>query len=124
MRPPRFDVLQIDAVIPDLGIGHGNNLTFVRGIRQDLLVAGHGSIETNLAAGLGASAKTTAAVNCSIFQSQDCIHRVHHRVKFRRMLGRNSRRSSSRIPCEDYARAFSMTLPATSVSRSSRPLWR
>src|SRR5208283_5509908 len=60
VRLPGFDIHRVDAVIANEGTGHGDDLAFVRRIGQNLLVAGHAGVETNLAAGLGAGAKTPA----------------------------------------------------------------
>src|SRR4029453_17447208 len=50
--PARLDVLRVDAVIPDQRVGHAHHLTAIRGIGEDLLVAGHGGVEDHLAVGL------------------------------------------------------------------------
>ena len=44
-------------VIPDQGIRHGHDLSLVGRIRENLLIACHGGVETHLATGRGASAK-------------------------------------------------------------------
>ena len=43
-----LDVLGIDPVVADEGIGHADDLPLVRGIGEDLLIAGHGRIEDHL----------------------------------------------------------------------------
>ncbi|MEY3457593.1 MAG: hypothetical protein RL215_750 [Planctomycetota bacterium] len=44
-----FDVFGVDAVVADEGVGHGDDLTVVGGIRKDFLVAGHAGVEHHFA---------------------------------------------------------------------------
>ena len=66
---PGLDVLFVDAVIADERIGHGDDLGFVGRIGQDFLVAGHGSVEADLAAGLGGRAEALAVKHRAVFES-------------------------------------------------------
>ena len=74
MRPPRFHVLLVHSVIADQRIGHRHNLPFVRRIGEYFLVAGHGRVETNLAARRRARPKTFAVTDRAVFQSQNRFH--------------------------------------------------
>jgi len=56
-RPPRLHVHLIDAVIADERIGHRDDLGFVGRVGEDFLVAGHGSVEADLAARGGVRAE-------------------------------------------------------------------
>ena len=49
VEPFRLHVLGVDPIVPDVGGGHGHDLTAVGGIGQDLLVPGHGGVENHLA---------------------------------------------------------------------------
>src|SRR4030095_12369412 len=55
--PARLDVLRVDAVVPDQRVGHAHHLAAIRGIGEDLLVAGHGGVEDHLAVGLAGRPK-------------------------------------------------------------------
>ena len=50
LRPDaaRFGIVFGDAVIPDMRAGHCDDLTLIRGVGENLLIAGHGSIEDYL----------------------------------------------------------------------------
>src|SRR5690606_13957902 len=65
-----LDVFPIDAVVPDLGIGHRDNLSAIAGIGEDLLVAGHRRIKDDLSVYLAGSAERDAGVDGSIFQCE------------------------------------------------------
>ena len=43
-----LDVVTVGAVVADLGVGHGDHLSGVGGVREDLLVARHGRVENDL----------------------------------------------------------------------------
>jgi hypothetical protein len=47
-RFPGFDILCVDPIISNKGIGHGDDLPFIGRIGEDLLVAGHAGIKNNL----------------------------------------------------------------------------
>ena len=55
-----LDVLVIDADIADMGKGEGDDLAGIGGVGEDLLVAGHGGIEADLADGLAGRADAMA----------------------------------------------------------------
>ena len=44
-----FLVERVRPIVSDERIGHRNDLTAIGGVRENLLVSGHGSVETNLA---------------------------------------------------------------------------
>src|SRR6476661_10693641 len=48
----RLDVLRRDLIVADVRRGHGDDLSFIGRIGQDLLVTRHGRIEDHLADGL------------------------------------------------------------------------
>ncbi len=48
-RAELLDVLDVDADVADVGKGEGHDLGHVGGVGQDLLVAGHGGVEADLA---------------------------------------------------------------------------
>src|SRR3990170_574310 len=68
---PGLDVLVIDPVVADEGIRHGDELSLVRGIRQDLLVARHGRVKDDLTDGLTLGAEGEAFENPAVSESQD-----------------------------------------------------
>ena len=74
VRPPRFHVHRVDAVIADERIGHRDNLAFVGRVGENFLVAGHGGVETDLAAGGRARAKALSVKNRTVFEGQNCFH--------------------------------------------------
>ncbi len=65
-RPPRLDVLRVDAVVADQGVGHADHLSPVRRIGEDLLVAGHGRVEHDLAVALAGGAEGFAAEDAAV----------------------------------------------------------
>ena len=48
LRPGRFDVVPVHAVVADVGIGHGDDLAGVGGVGEDLLVTAQGRVEDDL----------------------------------------------------------------------------
>ena len=69
-RARRLHVFGVDPDVADLRIGHGDHLAVVRRIGEDLLVAGHGGVEHDLAARLADRAealpsKTVPSANAS-----------------------------------------------------------
>ena len=71
-RAGGFAVARVGAVVADLGIGQNDDLARVRGIGEDLLVAGDGSIEDNLAGSSVGAPKAPALEDRAVFQGQDC----------------------------------------------------
>ena len=74
VRPPRFHVHGVDAVIADERIGHRDDLAFVGRVGEDFLIAGHGGVEADLAAGRRFRAKSRAVKNRAVFKGQNCFH--------------------------------------------------
>ena len=66
----RFRILGIDAVVPDLGIGHGHDLSSVGGIGQNFLITGHGGVKTNLAGGGAIVSKGGSLESPPVFKCQ------------------------------------------------------
>jgi hypothetical protein len=76
-----LDVLAVDAVVPDERVGHRDDLALVRGVGEDLLVAGHRGVEHDLALGRARRTERAAGEDRAIFQRQLCypIGLVAHR---------------------------------------------
>ena len=70
MRPAALDVLGVDAVVADQRVGHRDDLAAVGGIGEDLLVAGHGGVEADLAVDLSLGAEGLAGVDRAVFQGE------------------------------------------------------
>ena len=70
----------IDPVVANLRIGHCHDLTVIRRIGQDFLIAGHARIEDNLAVALTASPKSVARVNRAVFERQ--LRDIHFCFQF------------------------------------------
>ena len=64
-------VLLVDAVVAQLGIGEGDNLTRIRRIAHDLLVTHHGRVEHNLAEGLALRSNTSAPEGRAVLKRQE-----------------------------------------------------
>ena len=94
VRPPRFHVHVVDAVIADERIRHRDDLAFVGRVGEDFLVAGHGRVETDLAARGGARAKTLSVKNRAVFEGQNCFH---HQNRGAMLEGPAKRSSVKRI---------------------------
>jgi hypothetical protein len=71
MRTLTFEVERIHAVVPDLRVGHRDNLTAIRRIGEHLLIAGHGSVKTNFAGVRGFGAKRRAFKHPAIFEGEE-----------------------------------------------------
>ena len=69
-----FHVLGAGPVVADQRIGHGHHLELVGGIGQDLLVAGHGGVETHFGQGLALARKRSSLEDRPVFQSQNGLH--------------------------------------------------
>mgnify|MGYP002389275141 CR=1 FL=1 len=65
-------ILGIGARVADVGIGQGDDLAGVRGVREDLLVARQCGIEDDFAAGTAPGANRQAAEYRAIGQSENC----------------------------------------------------
>ena len=68
--PGGLHVLVGDAVVADERIGHHDPLARVGGVREDLLVAGHGRVEDEVTADLTARADGTALDDQSVLQRE------------------------------------------------------
>ena len=69
VRTPGFDVLIVDAVVPDERIGHRDDLALVRWIGQDFLITGHRGVEADFAASGRRGAESEAAEYRTVFKS-------------------------------------------------------
>ena len=56
------------------GIGHGDDLALVGWIGEDFLVAGHGGVEADFAAGLGGGAEALAVKHRAVFEGENRVH--------------------------------------------------
>ena len=63
-------IVGIHAGISELGIGEGHQLTFIGGIGQDLLVAGHPRIKNNLSNRCAAVSKAHAGQDRAISEDE------------------------------------------------------
>ena len=63
----------IDAVVADLGIGHGDDLAAIARIGEDFLVAGHRGVEADLAVDFAVGAEGRAGEHGSVFQGSFAI---------------------------------------------------
>ena len=70
LRMGRLFIFRVDAVVADQRISHGDDLSLVGRIGQDLLVAGHAGVENDFAEGFVVRSKAAAGEDCSIFQSE------------------------------------------------------
>ena len=57
---PRLEIVRIDAVVPNEGIGHRDDLSGVGGVCEHLLVAGHAGVEHNFSRDVPARAEGLA----------------------------------------------------------------
>ena len=67
-------VERIDPVVPNLRIGHGHDLTPIRGIREHLLVTGHRCVETHLSDRGANGTKAFSDKITAVFKGKDCAH--------------------------------------------------
>ncbi len=81
-RPAALHVLVVRAVVADQRIGHRHDLLVVRRIGEDLLVAGHGRVEHDLAHAGARRPKGPALEAGPVFQQQNRLgsHRVSHSI--------------------------------------------
>ena len=74
----RLGVVGIDSDVPDLRVGHADDLPFVRRIGEHFLVTGHRGIEDDFAHGLADRAEGSSAKNAPVGQRQYrlslCVH--------------------------------------------------
>src|SRR5437764_8481156 len=76
VRPGGLIVIRIGAVVSYLGIGENDDLPGIRGISENLLVTGDGSVENNFPVTFAFGPITFAAEASSIFQRQDRLHHI------------------------------------------------
>ena len=69
-RARRLVVARRDAVVADERAGHDHALARVRGIGQDLLIAGHRGVEDEFSAGLAGGAAGAARIKRPVLESQ------------------------------------------------------
>ena len=74
MGPGRFDVLEVDAVVADQRIGHGDDLAGVGRIGQNFLVARHAGVEDDLAGYFSGSAEGLADEILAVGQGENGFH--------------------------------------------------
>src|SRR5215471_11623551 len=68
----RFVVRLACAVVADLRVGENYDLPGIRGIGENLLISGNGSVENDFAGAFGGRTKAPALEDRSVFQGQDC----------------------------------------------------
>ena len=68
VRPGGLGVLRIDPVIPNLRVGHRDDLAAVGGIGDDLLIARHRGVETNFSGGGSSGSEGGSFETASIFK--------------------------------------------------------
>ena len=102
IRPRGFRVAGGGAIVADMGIGEYDDLTRVRGVGEDLLVAGERGVEDDLAGSLNGRTECSTAKDAPIFERQNCLHclllRNPNRSGFNRFYQHLHRR-----PRVDYA---------------------
>jgi hypothetical protein len=69
--PSRFTVFGVHARVADVRIGQRDELTAVRRVGEDLLIAGDGGVEHDLAHGAGACADGAAVKDRAVGKDQD-----------------------------------------------------
>src|SRR5579864_4406009 len=67
-------VFGIRAVVADLGSGQNDNLSRVRRVGENFLVAGDGSIKNDFAVALAFGAVAFASEDSPVFQRKDSLH--------------------------------------------------
>src|SRR2546427_12764504 len=71
LGPRGLHVLAIHPVVPDVGIGHRDDLAGVGRIGEDFLVTAEGGVENDFAFGLPEPSKRKASEESAVFQGQD-----------------------------------------------------
>ena len=72
VRPRRFVVGLVGAVVADLRIGENDDLAGIRRIGEDFLIAGDGGIENDFAGPFDGRTKTPALEDRAVFQGENC----------------------------------------------------
>ena len=70
LEPAAFDVGRVHAVVADLRRGHRENLTAIGGVGEDLLIAGHRGVETDLARDGASRPEGVAEIDRAVFEGQ------------------------------------------------------
>ncbi len=78
--PPALGVGRAHAIVADLRVSHRYDLSVIRRIGQDLLIAGHARVENDLAVAFAPCSKRLPRVNRAVFQRQLCDVRAQRRV--------------------------------------------
>ena len=74
-----LQILVVDPVIADFGVGHRHDLTVIGGVGQDLLITRHARVEDDLAIDLAPGAKGPAGKDRTVLEREfRRVHR-HHR---------------------------------------------
>ena len=76
-----LQILVVDPVIADLGVGHRHDLTVIGGVGQDLLITGHARVEDDLAIDLAPGAKGPAGEDRTVLERE--FRRVHRHYRGR-----------------------------------------
>jgi hypothetical protein len=61
-----FEIVVVDPVIPDQGIGENDQLAGVAGIRKNLLITGHSGVENDFSGRFSVSAEGLSLVHRTI----------------------------------------------------------
>ncbi len=73
-----FDVRLIDPIISDEGIGHDHNLSLIRGVGQNLLIACHARIKDKFTGLLSGKSERSSLKHSSVFKGKDgFLNRFH-----------------------------------------------
>lgn len=70
LRYRRFTILSVHPVVADQRIGHGHQLTRVRGIRENLLIPGHRRVEDDLTEGDGIRTEQSSVESTSVLEQE------------------------------------------------------
>ena len=75
----RLEILEVDAVVADQRIGHGDDLAGVGGIGEDLLISGHRGVENDLALTGAGAAEDTACQDRAILEGEFGDFGIHRK---------------------------------------------
>lgn len=71
-----FVVQFVNAVVPDLGVGHDDHLAQVRGVGKNFLITGHAGIKNDFGGHLSGGSKRTSVEDCAVFEYERCGYLV------------------------------------------------
>jgi hypothetical protein len=77
LYPAGFEVFSVDSVVADEGVGHHQDLGFIRWVGQGLLVAGHGGVEDDFAIRLSCGSESDAFHYRPVLHDKHCVVFVH-----------------------------------------------